>query len=68
MGGFKMCEYASQDGTYRIPFIQKDPAYQFFSIMSPFFYRQYEVVKIICNEGETSVKGFEFELHMIGEP
>lgn len=66
MGGFKMCEYASQDGTYRIPFIQKDPAYQFFSIMSPFFYRQYEVVKIICNEGETSVKGFEFELHMIG--
>lgn len=63
MGNVKMCRFSCPDGTYSIPRIESETDNRVSSLVSPLWGRRYyEVIKMICNEGEDSIKDFGFSL------
>lgn len=65
METIKMCEYSSTEGTYSIPFIESETDNRFSFLISTFFKHYYDPIKIICNEGESSLKEFGFSMHHV---
>lgn len=65
MKNLEMRDYTCNDGVYRIPYICSNPYNRFSFLNSPFFDCSSEDVKIICQEGCTSLKNFEFNLGLV---
>lgn len=62
---FRACVCSSHDGTYLIPMIKSGTANRFISVSSPFFAAVSNPIKIICDEGESSVRRFEVSLFSV---
>lgn len=65
MGNIEMCEYSCFDGTYSIPLIKSVAENKFSYLVSPFFRRYYDPIKIVCNEGEDFIKDFNLTLYHV---